>query len=163
MPPDIFAEFLQQAFDDYMKTDESMLLYEIYILCLFTQILREVTTRLAIQDNSPYFNLLSEQQTHLILTITQLAAPLAFNFSFNRSLPNADNWTPVSTPSCTRTWISWPDIADDTSKQYSQEGWKHMCEILQNFDENNFSATRTKHRPTIPSGPLTLRKIRVAL
>ena len=144
MPPDTFAEFLQRAFDDCMKTDESMLLYEVYILFLFTQILREVMSHLAIQDNSPYFNVLNEKQTHLILTITQLAAPLAFNFKFNSALPHADNWTPVSTPSRTRTWISWPDIADDTAKQYSDEGKKHWCEIPRNFEENNFLGDQTK-------------------
>ena len=92
MPPETFAELLQTTFDDCTKTDQSMILYEIYIFFLFTQILREIMSHLVIHDNAPYFSLLNEQQTQLILTITHLAGPLSFNFGFNRALPNAEDW-----------------------------------------------------------------------
>ena len=112
MPPDTFAEFLQTSLDECTKSDQNMILHETYILFLFTQILREIMSYLAIYDNSPYFSILNEQQTQLIVTITHLTGPPPLNFGYHRTLPNAENWAPISEPSRAQTWIVWPDIPE---------------------------------------------------
>ena len=144
MPPPIFSEFLQQAYDDCMQTDASLLLYEVYILFLFTQILREIMCHLAIQENSQYHDILDEKQSHIITTVRRYAAPLSLNFKFNETLPHSDNWAPISTPSRTRAWIMWPDIANEEAKQYNEKGKTHWREIPQNFEENDFLGGQTK-------------------
>ena len=107
-------------------------------------------SHLVIHDNSPYFSLLNELQTQLIITITHIPGPSHVNFGFHRTLPNSDNWAPINSPSRTRTWIVWPDVPDGTSKQYSDEGWTHMAEIPQNFHNNHFRADQDKAPPDHP-------------
>ena len=129
MPPDSFTQFLHTSLEECHKTDPDMVIYETYILFLFTQILREIITHLAIPTNSPYFSIFDQFQTHLIIGISRLNGPPPPNFGYHLPLPNAENWAPVNEPSRTRTWIVWPDVPDGTAKQYSQEGWTHMGSI----------------------------------
>ena len=122
MPPPIFSDFLQQAYDDCMQTDSSLLLYEVYILFLFTQILREIMGHLAIQENSEYHDILDERQSHIIITVRRHAAPLSLNFKFSKTPPHSDSWAAISTPSRTRAWITWPDVINEEAKQYNGKG-----------------------------------------
>ena len=144
MLPPLFSDFLQQAYDDCMQTDAGLLLYEVYILFLFTQILREIMGHLAIQENSDYHDILGVKQWHIIIAIRRHAAPLSLNFKYNKPLPHSDSWAEVSTPSRTRAWITWPDVINEEAKQYSGNGKSNFRDIPQNFEENDFLGGQTK-------------------
>ena len=142
MPPPVCSDFLQQTYDDCMQTDASLLLYEVYILFLFTQILREIMGHLAIQENSECHDILGERQSHIIITVRRHAAPLSLNFKFSKSLPHSDSWAAISTPSRTRAWITWPDVINEEAKQYNEKGKSNFRDIPQNFEENDLSRRR---------------------
>ena len=154
MPPNTFATFLQTSLRECAKSDQDTVLHETYIFFLFTQILREIISHLAIHDNSPFHTLLNDLQTQLILTLTQPAGTVHINFGFHRTLPSAGNWAPINSPARTRTWVVWPDIPDCTAKQYSDQGWTHMADIPQDFQVNHYRANQEEKAP--PDHPLWL-------
>ena len=116
MPTDAFTTFLQTSLSECSKSESGMILHELYIFFLFTQILRELMTHLVINDNSPYFSTLNDIQAQLITDLTTDAAPTPDNFQFHHNLPNSENWVPINAPSRTRTWVVWPDVPDGTAK-----------------------------------------------
>ena len=150
MPPNTFNNFLQTSLRECTKSDPNMILHELYIFFLFTQILRELMSHLVIDDNSPFFSTLNELQTQIIITFTRNSNPTQSNFQFHRNLPNSDNWIPVNSPSRTRTWVVWPDVPDCTAKQYSDAGWTHMSDIPQDFQQHHYRGEQDMASPEHP-------------
>ena len=82
-----------------MHTDAGLLVYDVYILFLFTQILREIMGHLAIKEDSEFHDILGTVQSHIITTIRHHAAPLSLNFKYSKPLPHSDNWAAINAPS----------------------------------------------------------------
>ncbi len=149
MPTDKFEKFLLTSHRECSRSDSGNKHHELYILFLFTQILRELMTHLAIKDSSDYFSTLNEIQMQLILDLTSCTTTTQDNFQFSHHLPNPDNWIPINAPSRARTWVMWPDVPDGSTKIYTDSGRSRMAEIPPNFEQHHFRGTNhLLHRHT---------------